>query len=896
MTRNINPPRWAVRLLLRALPGDAQDAALGDLDEEFREDIVPRRGACRARLWYWRQVLSLAMAFTVARARITQPQPSGSKSDIMQHDIRDALRTLVRSPGYSVITIAVLALGIGATSAIFSFVDGVLLRPLPYEHADRIVRLWEQPPGSNGGRNSISTANFLDWQQQHGDVFENVVGIANSSATLTGGTEPRQIRGVRVSAAYFEVHGTKAALGRTFAPDEDQPGKERVAVITHRLWQSVFDGDPSLVGRSIVLDGQAFTIIGVLPAGSAFDRGSSDLFRPLAFAPTEKTRNFHWLQAAALLRPGVTLEQARAKMQGVAARIARDYPDSNKDWGITIERLADISVPTPLRQSLRVLMAAVAMLLLVGCANLANLALARGTAREREVLVRAALGASRWRIVRQFMLESLLLSCVGGLIGLAVGYGMMRGLQLLLPPFFLPREALVTIDWRALAFAFGVSVLTGLIFGTVPALQAGRTDLAGSMKGSSRSVTSDRFRRRLRDGLVVIELSLACMLMVGSGLLMRSFMRLQQVEAAREPETLLTASLPTANGRFANPDEARAFYRRVLERTASVPGVVDAAFTSALPMRGWGYGMPLRIAGQKRGDDATRDVAFFKMVSPSYFRTIGLTVMRGRSLAPSDTATSPRVAVVSQAFVDRFLKDLDPIGQHVLIEEIIPGQPKLGPEIPWEIVGVVGNERVTSLNVTDSNLSRGVYTSMEQAPNYGAALVIRTTRDTPVTLTSLKAAIHEINPDQPLSDVQTLAAIKDESVAPDRLRTWLIAVFGGIAGLLAGIGIYGVISYSVAQRTHEIGVRAALGANRQRLIGLVMRHATLLTIAGLGLGIVGAVASTRLLESLLFGVAPRDALSLAGAAVLLGMVAMVAAWVPARRAAAVDPLVALRVE
>jgi putative ABC transport system permease protein len=893
--RDIDPPRFAVCLLLRVLSADARDAALGDLEEEFRDEAVPRLGPTRARLWYWRQVLSLTIAFMLDRMRRTNSGSFRSKSDSMRHDIRDAFRTIVRSPSYSLITIAVLALGIGATSAIFSFVDGVLLRPMPYEHSDRIVRLWEQPPASSGGRNSISTANFLDWQQE-GDVFERIVAVAGSSATLTGGTEPRQIRGVRVTAAYFDVYGTKAALGRTFAPDEDQPGKEHVAIITHRLWQSVFDGDPSIVGRSVVLDRQPFTIIGVLPSGSAFERGSADIYRPLAFRADEKTRNFHWLQAAALLRPGVTLDAARAKMQGVAARIARDYPASNKDWGITIERLADVAVATSLRQSLRVLMAAVAMLLLVGCANLANLALARGTAREREVLVRAALGASRWRIVRQFMLESLLLSCVGGLVGVALGYGMMRGLQLLLPPFFLPREALVTIDWRALAFAVGVSVLTGLIFGTVPALQAGKTDLAGSMKGSSRSVTSDRFKRRLRDGLVVIELSLACMLLVGSGLLMRSFMRLQQVEAAREPETLLTALLPTDNSRFANPDEARAFYRQILERTTAVPGVVDAAFTSALPMRGWGYGMPLRIAGQTRGDDSTRDAAFFKMVSPSYFRTIGLTILRGRSLAPTDIASSPRVAVVSQSFVDRFLKGVEPIGQHVLIEEIIPGQPKLGPEIPWEIVGVVANERVAGLNVTDSAVARGVYTSIEQVPNYGPAIVIRTSRETPVTLTSLKAAIHEVDANQPLNEVQTLAAIKDESVASDRLRTWLIAVFGAIAGLLAGIGIYGVISYSVAQRTHEIGVRAALGASRERLIGLVMRHATLLTIAGVVLGVGGAIASARVLESLLFGVGGRDAVSLAGAAVTLGIVALIAAWIPARRAAAVDPLVALRVE
>jgi putative ABC transport system permease protein len=891
----MNPPRLAVRLLLSILSDDGCDAALGDLDEEFQEEVVPRLGPTRARLWYWRQALSLATAFALDRPPSRQPDAYRLKSDTMQHDIRDALRTIIRSPSYSVIAIAVLALAIGAASAIFSFVDGVLLRPLPYEHADRIVRLWERPPGTEALRNSISTANFRDWQAQN-DAFELLVAVANSPATMTGSGEPRQIRGARVSAGYFEIYGTKPALGRTFAADEDQPGKEHVVVITHRLWRSVFASDPSVVGRTVILDRQPFTIIGVLPADSPFDRDSSDIIRPLAFGPDEQSRNFHWLQAAGLLRPGVTLEAARAKMQPIAARISRDYPDSNKDCGITIERLADINVPSDLRQSLRVLMTAVAMLLLVGCANLANLGLARGTAREREVVVRAALGASRGRIVRQFMLESLLLSGAGGLLGVAIGYAMMRGLQLLLPPLFLPREALVTMDLRALAFALVVSVLTGLIFGTVPALQAGRTDLAGSLKGSSRTLTSDHVRRRLRDAFVVVEVALACMLLVGSGLLMRSFMRLQQVEAARDPETLLTAELTTDYRRFATPDEARVFYRSVLERTASVPGVLDAALSSALPLGGWGYGMGINIAGRPRVETSSREVTFFKIVSPSYFRTIGLSIVRGRALSLGDTAASRRVVVVSQAFVDRFLPNVDPIGQHALIEEIVPGQPKFGPEVPWEIVGVVSNERVARLNVTDSSFSRGVYASIEQSPFYGPSIAIRTTRDTPVTLASLKAAIHAIDPDQPLSEVRTLAAIKVESVASDRLRTWLIGVFGAIAGLLAAIGIYGVISYSVAQRTHEIGVRAALGASRRRLIGLIMRQAALLAIAGLTLGIVGAIASTRLLESLLFGVAPRDAISIAGGAVTLGVAAMIAAWLPARRAAAVDPLVALRAE
>ena len=890
MNGDVNPPRLAAYLLDRLLSHESRDAATGDLDEEFRQEVLPRIGAARARRWYWRQVFSLTTAHAMERLRTRQPWSSGSKGDTMRHDIRDALRTIVRSPGYSLITVAVLALGIGATSAIFSFVDGVLLRPLPYADPDRIVIVWEKPPG--GTRNSVSTENFRDWQRQN-DVFEVMAASGGGGVTMSGATEPMQVRGSRVSAGYFEIFGVRAALGRTFTPDEDQPGKDKVAVITHRLWQRAFGGDPGIIGRSVTLNREPHTIVGVMPAGSAFDRGFSDMWRPLAFGPGELTRNYHWLQVMARLKPGVTVEQARARMDPIGARIAVQYPESNKDWGITIERLVDVSVNTSLKQSLQLLMAAVAMLLLVGCANLANLALARGTSREREITVRAALGASRWRLVRQFLTESLLLSVVGGTLGIAVGFALMRGLKLLLPPLFLPREAMVTIDLRAMLFVLGVSVITGLLFGTAPAFHAGRTDLAGSMKGSSRAVTSDRFRRRIRDGLVVVEVALACLLLVGSGLLMRSFMRMQQVEAARDPDTLLTANLFATDARFERPDEARLFYRRVIERASAVPGVKTLALSSALPLQGWGYGMPLRIGGRPAGAANSRGGAGFKMISPSYFEAIGLPMIRGRGLQDSDRAGSVPAIVVNQAFADRYFPGEDPIGKHVLIEEIVPGRRQLGPESPWEVVGVVGNELVGGLT---STRGAGVYVTIEQQPIYGLSLVARSSSAATVTAAALKAAIHEIDPNQPFTDVRTIAEIKNESAAPDRLRTWLIVLFGATAGLLAAIGIYGVISYSVAQRTHEIGLRAALGANRRRLMGLVMGRATILTALGLAVGLSAALASTRLIATLLFGVDPKDAVSLTGAALLLGVVAMIAAYVPARRAAAVDPLVALRVE
>ena len=624
----------------------------------------------------------------------------------MLHDLRDAVRSLTRAPAYTLTAIAVLALGIGATTSIFSFVDAVLLRPLPYPNPERIVFVFEKPPG--GLRNGVATAQFLDWRDQN-DVFEAMAATTSSTMTLAGAGDTARLRVGRVSTGYFGVFGIRPVLGRTLKADDEQPGRDRVVVLSNRTWQSVFGADPTLVGREIVLDGQAFTVIGVLPAASAFDRGRTEVWRPLVFGPGERARNYHWLQVVARLKPGVKIEQAKSRMEPIAARIAHDYPDIKKDWGITLDRFSDLVVNTDLRQSLNMLMAAVGMLLLVGCANLANIAMARGTAREREVVVRAALGASRSRITRQLLTESLLLSLTGGALGIATGYAMTRGLQLLMPPYYLPREALVTIDGRVMLFVLGISVATALIFGTAPAFHAGRVDLAGSMRASSRAVTVDGGRRRLRDTLIVVEVALACMLLVAAGLLMRSFMRLQQVEAARDPATLVTASLSVPAARFSTPEQALAYQRLLVERLRAVPGTSQVALTSALPLQGWTDGMPLRIPSAKAGEAPAPGGGGFKMVSSSYLSTIGLPILRGRGLEATDTASSTPVVVINQAFANRYFAGVDPIGRHLLIERILPGRRDLGEAVPWEIVGIAANERTGSLG---SDESRGMYATL----------------------------------------------------------------------------------------------------------------------------------------------------------------------------------------
>ena len=697
----------------------------------------------------------------------------------------------------------------------------------------------------------------------------------------------------RVSAGYFDVFGVRPALGRTLLADDEQPGRDRVVVLSNRAWQSVFAADRTIVGREVVLDGQTFTVIGVMPGGSAFDRGRTDLWRPLVFAPGERARNYHWLQVLARLKPDVTLDQARSQMESIAAQIARDYPDIKKGWGTTIDRFSDMVVNTSLRQSLNMLMAAVGMLLLVGCANLANIAMARGTAREREVVVRAALGASRSRIIRQFLTESLLLSLTGGLMGIATGYAMTRGLQLLMPPYYLPREALITIDWRIMLFVLGVSIATALIFGTAPAFQAGRVDLAGSMRASSRAVTVDRGRRRMRDTLIVAEVALACMLLVGAGLLMRSFTRLQQVEAARDPATLVTAVLAAPEARFSTPEQAQTYQRLLLERLGGVPGASQVALTSALPMQGWTDGMPLRIPNIKAGQSATEGGGGVKMVSPSYFATIGLPLLRGRGLADSDTASSTPVIVINQAFANQYFEGVDPIGRHVIIERILPGRRELGEEVPWEVVGIVGNERVGSLAARDS---RGLYVTLAQSPQFSPRVIVRTSGAATSVVAALKAAALEVDPSQPLTELRTVQDIRDESLGADRLRTWLVAAFSGIALLLAGIGIFGVIAYSVAQRTHEIGLRAALGASRSRVMSLVIKHAIVLTVSGLALGIAGAVAGTRFMASLLFGVAAERSGQHGCRGAGARSRGRARGMDPRAARCAVDPLVALRTE
>jgi len=490
--------------------------------------------------------------------------------------------------------------------------------------------------------------------------------------TLTGINDPVQLRGSRVSARYFDIFGVKAAIGRTFADGEDQPGKERVVILAHALWESQFGSDPNVIGRSILLDGAPHTVIGVLPGGGVFDRWYSQIWRPLAFEPQNMTRNFHWFGALAKLKRGVPLEQARAQMDTIGARIARDYPDSNKGWGVAVDRFSEVLVGRQVRTYLYVLLAAVGMVLLIGCANLANLTLARGTVREREVAIRSALGAGRWRLIRQFLTESLLLSVCGGVFGVALGYATMVALRASVPRYTLPPEANVTMDGRVLLFGLALSALTGLLFGLAPAIQATRSNLAGSIKEGGRGASAGGFRQRIRGALVVSEVALAFVLLTSAGLLIRSFFQILQVDAGFDSTNVLTAGLPISDKRFPDPLQLNAYLRQIREGIQALPGVRDVAVTSALPMQGWGYGMPFQIAGRPMVDRANRQACFFKMVSPSYFRTLGMKLRKGRGLGDHDLKGTPPVTVINETMAKKYFPDKDAVGERILIQEIVP--------------------------------------------------------------------------------------------------------------------------------------------------------------------------------------------------------------------------------
>ena len=794
-------------------------------------------------------------------------------------DLLHGMRLLRKRPGFTASVLVTLALGIGANAAVFTILNTVVLRPLPYAEPGRLVRIWESNPGRGWPIFTASQPNFLDWREQNAS-FERIAASTSRALNLTrGGGEAERIPGMAVTHEFFPLLGVRPVLGRGFLPEEDAPGRgERVVVIGRGLWQSRFGGDPAIVGRSITLDDASYTVIGVVPE---FHWKPYELFVPLRPDPHESREN-HQLAVYGRLRAGIGLDQAQVEMAGVADRLARQYPESNQGWTVTLTSFYDWVVPAESRRALYVLTGAVALVLLIACANVASLLLARATSRRREIAIRAALGASRTRLIRQLLAESLLLAVLGGGLGLLCAQWGLSALGIAADTA-LPRADEITVDHSVLLFTLGMSLLTGIVFGLVPALQATRVDFHGTLKEGAAGGVS---RQRARSALVVAEVALSLVLLVGVGLLLRSLAALLDVPPGFDTRHVLTASVNLPQSRYPSAKEFVAFHHRLLERLRGIPGVESASAASVLPMDDDAAMMEVHLDGVPARTDVRPRSSQWMLVSPGYFRTMGIPLLRGRDLTEADLAPETydlRGAVISEELARQCWPGEDPVGR-----KFRPWNVK---NPPVTVVGVAGDVRQLSLDQTPA---AAVYFTF--AAWNPMRIAIRTAGDPRGFAEVLRGEVRAIDSGAPVGQVLTMEDRLGESVAPRRFTVTLLASFAVVALLLAGVGLFGLMAFLVAQRTHDIGVRMALGARKRDILRLIVGRAMFLTSAGIALGVVGALALTRWIHSMLFGVSARDPLTLIATALLLVLVALVACWVPARRAVRVDPMAALRFE
>lgn len=896
MTGAPRPPRLASALVRLIVPSSEAHGAAGDLDEEFARDVSPSRAAWRAHLWYWRESLSLVRAYCVERARhrrrrmahVHEPtgQPKkGSLMDTVRQDLRQAWRLMTRNPGFACIAVLVLGLGIGAATAIGSAVDAVLLRPLPYVDASTLVIPKTVNIETGQETSGISFPQFLDWKRET-EIFEQVALFRRIDLDISGGSEPERIHALQVTEAFFPALRSSASTGRLLGVADFAPGAPRVVVLSHELWRRRFGGDRAAVGADVRVAGVPFLVVGVLAADAQFPP-DCDAWAPLPFAarPPEWAMRYDNMifSSVARLRRGVALTQARTRMRDIALRVAAERPESMAKNSATVVRMRDWIVGPQLTRTLQMLAAAVAFVLLIACANVANLLIVRSTVRQRELAVRAAVGASRARLVRQLLTETALLATAGGALGLGLG---IAGIRLLvrLAPADIPRLDVMQVDQRVLAIAALSTLATALICGLLPAWPSARGTLGSTLKEGGRSSTEGPGGRRLRSLLVVGEVALSMILLAGAGLMVRSFIRLQQVDPGIRADHLLTLRL-TLPQRYNQASRIAEFFEQALSRVRSLPGVASASAVSALPVGGGGFylGRAFLIEGQPEPPASTDYGAQWNTLTPGTFATFGMRLLQGRDFSAADDNDKPLVMIINRTMATRLFPKGDAIGKRIR---------------SWrdenkyrEVVGIVDDVRYFDRG---DELRGIVYVPHRQDSWSAMSLVIRTQVEPAGLTRAVKAEIAALDPALAVADVRTMDDIVFASVAPARFSAMLLGIFAVTAMILAAVGLYGLLAQHVVQRTHEIGVRMALGARVWDVILLVVRQAVTLAAVGIVFGVAGAVALARALRTLLFEVTAGDVPTYVAVTALFAAVTLVACVAPARRAARLDPVVALR--
>jgi putative ABC transport system permease protein len=806
---------------------------------------------------------------------------------LVSQDLRHGARILAKTPSVTVIALLALALGIGTSTAIFSVVDAVLLKPLPFRDAQRLLVVWEKSPARNLYRMFVARSNFWEWSRQSRTLPE-MAAIQEAQINLMGGPnghiEPEELKAERVSAGLFSLLGVQAEVGRTFRPEEDQPGHANFALLSHSLWQRRFGGDSAIAGKAIQLRDQIYTVVGVLPTGFSVLEPDVELYVPLVLNPNDpRTFSARSLKVIARLKPGAGLEQAASEMDTIGSRLEAANPALNAGWRPSLFPIREELVGKT-RQPLLVLSGAVGLLLLMACANVASLLLARGASRRKEIAIRFAMGAARRRIVIQLLSESLLLSLAGGVLGLGVarlGIALVRRFG----PRGIPQLRDVAMDSRLFLFALAISVGTGILFGILPAIHTSGIELNAALSETSRGGTASRRGRAMRGALVVAEVALAVLVLIGAGLLVRSFVSLRAVNPGFRPAGVLTLRLPLQGGRNGARDRSGPFIHQALESVSALPGVQSAAVVSSLPLAGLSLGTTIAVAGRPAPRPDQRSFTLIRYISGGYFSTMGIPLLAGRTFSEADTPQSPPAVIVSQSLVRRYFPGENPIGQHLILDAMSPAVA--------EVVGVVGDVKQEKMVAEEWP---AIYNPYTQWPPAYVTMAVRTAREPLLLAAAAEREIHRLDPGQVVTDVRTMQDVVDRAVAEPRFDTAILAFLAAVAFVLAAVGIYGVISYDVSDRTHELGIRMALGAQRGDVFRLVVGQGARLAAIGIVIGLAAALRLTRLMIPMLYGVTRTDFYTFATISLLLGAVALAASYIPSRRAMALDPVVALRHE